>query len=631
MKKQDVDSTALIKQAVAFLNAGEFEKSKHLAEKIILVNANDFSARLILGASYASLGQPEKAVRELSAAVHLNPKSGQAKSQLAAALMNADRYRDAVKVLLDITRADPSNAQAFNNLGLAYFNSEQFELAETAFERATELAPDTLSSLVGLIQTYAKTGNRKGAERWHTALAMPAFKKPITADTLDIMGEVLDAYYDYQRIEDSEDRYTGAVVPAIQAYSKNVRAFVGAQAQAKRDSRSSLSEAGEPIKVAFFIDYANNLAHSKNLYMYLTALLRQTDYKIEPTLIYYKKSDALNFEDYGIENIDRLELPKGMSRIELILWLKGEIDRRGISVCVTLGTISSLFALSFVCKIAPVMMWWSQKHHGLTLDSIDGYLTLGSVAPTRMIDGREWRTIVGLFGPSTFKVQSEDVRAKALSIRTQLLGAEYKQILGVFGREEKLDNDAYWDCVSSIIERFPEALFIWSGRHERKSIIDRMSARNLEHRCKFAGWVDTQVYVNVIDLYVDSFPFPGGHTVVEAMLADTPVVSLVTDDARRITASIFAEPWIDETSSHAEELGLEPIFTDSDGNDLSPFVFDIDAYVGCAISILSDTPTRQKRTNASRVFVEKYLTNFELAGTMLAQHIIDVRNQHVST
>ena len=168
---------------------------------------------------------------------------------------------------------------------------------------------------------------------------------------------------------------------------------------------------------------------------------------------------------------------------------------------------------------------------------------------------------------------------------------------------------------------------MWSGRSERATIVEKIEARNLQERCSYVGWVDTKTYVNVLDLYLDSFPFPGGHTTIEAMVAETPIVSLVTEDAKRITAFIFVEPWFKRDVNEIEKQGLEPIFTGKNGENLLPFVSNLDEYIERGKEILTDKSFRQQYTQASRYFVEKYLTNFELAGEMLAQHIMDVRSE----
>lgn len=617
----------LLEQAVSFLDSGKFEESSKLAREIVDVEPNLYAGHLILGVSYLNLQKSDLAIEELLISLKLKPTSTQARSQLVAAYMSKHQYDVAAEHLEQLTHDNPDDALAFNNLGLAYYNSKRFELAEKSFERASQLTPEMLSCQIGLIRTYAQTGNRKGAEQWSADFASTFLNKGPTPHNLEDMGEVLDAYYQYMRIEDTEQRYASAVVPAIQAYYENVKAVTVRPDDGSVSAANSSADSNGATKVAFYIDRLSNLAHSKNLYIYISALLKQAEYQIEPYLVFYKMGKADDLKDLGLSNVSQIELPKGKSRVDTMLWLKSELAKRNIGICVTLGTISSLFVLTFACKVAPKMIWFSQKHHTLRLDNIDAYLTLGSVTPFRTIDNFRWRSIIGAFGAKTLNVLEEGVQRDAASIKGQLLEGGFRSLFGVIGREEKIDNDAYWDCVRVILERFPDARFIWSGRNQRQSILERIAARNLQDRCHFVGWVDTHVYVNVLDLYLDSFPFPGGHTTIEAMLAGTPVVSLITKDAQRITASIFAEPWLTGDADELEKEGLEPIFTGQNGEDLIPFVRDIESYIKRAEALQVDREFRDGCVSAGRNFVDKYLTNIELAGRMLGRHISEVAEE----
>src|SRR6185436_14508130 len=81
-------------------------------------------------------------------------------------------------------------------------------------------------------------------------------------------------------------------------------------------------------------------------------------------------------------------------------------------------------------------------------------------------------------------------------------------VYGSFGREEKLNSPAFLDAVVAILRRVPGAVFLWTGRVQHPEIQKRFEAAGVAARCRFIGWVDTKLYAQVIDVFLDSFPFP---------------------------------------------------------------------------------------------------------------------------
>jgi type IV pilus assembly protein PilF len=73
-------------------------------------------------------------------------EKGDAKKQIEFGIEVAQRglWHEAIFRWKKAMELDPQNASARNNLGVAYEQSGDFELAEEEYERALELAPDSV-------------------------------------------------------------------------------------------------------------------------------------------------------------------------------------------------------------------------------------------------------------------------------------------------------------------------------------------------------------------------------------------------------------------------------------------------------------------------------------------------------
>jgi predicted O-linked N-acetylglucosamine transferase (SPINDLY family) len=183
-------------------------------------------------------------------------------------------------------------------------------------------------------------------------------------------------------------------------------------------------------------------------------------------------------------------------------------------------------SFAFAMRIAPVQIWWAMKYHSLEFEEIDGYLTSGSVSGgTRRIGAREWR-----IGP----IAAEDWLAPELSAqaaRERARFAEHRILYACLGREEKLNSAPFLRSVAAILKAVPEAGFLWTGRQQHAVIQATLEAQGVAQRCHFIGWVNTRLYAQVIDVFLDSFPFPCAYTLYEVMAAGKPAVLYASEES----------------------------------------------------------------------------------------------------
>lgn len=601
--------------------AGKHPETEACARALLALDPAHGVATKVLGVALLQQRKSAEATAVYTELLTRHPDDLDARSNLGSALLQQERYADALAHFQAVVARAPQHVSAIHNLGKALLALGEPAAATPHLFKAAALQPESYSFAWALIQATIETGDVATADAWAEAQGLPTLRNFGRDGRFGKLANLLSLFMHFQKVQDTEERYEKYCVPAMEiAYRA-----VSSNAALRPTERWRTRPAAGKRKVAFFAETVTNLAHTRNLFNYTSALAARADLGVQPVLYFAEAQSVELIEQYERAGIPAYQIPRIKATEEVGFWLRRHLQENGIDTWVTLGTVSSLFLLFLAMRVAPVQIWWSQKYHALRLPNIDGYLTLGGFEPTRELKGRTWRCIPGLFGPEIVAPATEAEMAEVANIRRSLLQTPATLIAGVIGREEKIDNDAYWDCIAEILGKHPEIVFLWSGQSERQTIKERIAARGLADRCRFVGWVNTKIYANAIDIYLDSFPFPGGHTLIQAMVAGKPAVSLLTKEARRIGIPIFAEPWLkDDGGETLRRHNLDPIFTGQGGENLLPFLPEPSAYVAKALALIEDRAFRERWVRAGQQFVVRYLTDLKRPADMLNSHILDV-------
>jgi hypothetical protein len=167
------------------------------------------------------------------------------------------------------------------------------------------------------------------------------------------------------------------------------------------------------------------------------------------------------------------------------------------------------------------IIWWSMKYHDLVIPGIDDYIScnMPTVGPWKGPNGKTWWNTPGAVDKFLDDTATRNGRLlKETHFKDKL-------VLGVIGREEKINTDEYAAMVSMILSRYPEAIYVYTGRKAPSKLAAAL--QEFGDRAKYLGWVQTNLWSHVIDVYLDCFPFPSGHTFCEAALSGAAMVSLV--------------------------------------------------------------------------------------------------------
>lgn len=464
-----------------------------------------------------------------------------------------------------------------------------------------------------------------------TGAVVPILKRAADArdnDLIDVVVELENRIQTtYLKAVESATRFNtahAALSPILYKIGQATRTAIGPM----RDACFTASPS-RPTRVAFFLHTAAVLAHTTNLFTFLRGLSHLTPRPIEPFI--YVLESGLNIPEpmaayHG--SLATVRWPETRPR-HPVVWIREVAERDGVAAVVFVSIPVFLsFAAGF--GVAPALVWWAMKYHGLQSPGIDGYLTVGNFFDDELIiDGRQWRSSRMALPPLT----GPDAEAQGASIRKKLDIKAGDVLLGCIGREEKLLDIRFMDALAEVLRQRPEARFMWTGRKLRVAQVrDLMAARGILDRCPFVGWLaDTQAGAAAIDIFLDSFPFASGHTAYEAMAAGKPVLVLRTSEAIETSTATSLVPLFERAIGRQEDQdAVRAMFTDTDGSSLLPFPATIEDYVAMAVRLIKDVGFRSRVGSACRSYVERYARDEETCAQTTCRHLIEIVQDKVA-
>jgi len=152
-----------ISLAMAYEQMGQYQRAIQVFQHALELKIETDKIYARLGIDYLHLGQFAKAVEAMVQASLINPADLNNLRNLGMARLQLGRVDDAERVFKDITAQNDRYAAAHNGLGLVAIQRRDTETARREFEKALEVNPDEVKSLLDLGILYQNTGNREQA------------------------------------------------------------------------------------------------------------------------------------------------------------------------------------------------------------------------------------------------------------------------------------------------------------------------------------------------------------------------------------------------------------------------------------------------------------------------------------
>jgi hypothetical protein len=422
------------------------------------------------------------------------------------------------------------------------------------------------------------------------------------------------AYDDHTKRAESQKRFkatAGQWVPQLAAAARESHGQVGVPHTHWRP---------EPTRrIALFVHNATMLAHIVVLTETLTALARVGMGPYDFTVFvlggqHAGMHDTFTKAGVRVRYLER-ECPGG-SFFQRLLALQQILRQENFAMCWWISLIT-MMAVAYPLRFAPLQGWWAMKYHACDIPEIEAHLAMENVVTRKRMDGVEWRTL----GTASLDWLGPRRPDEAEAIRARFPVDSI--IAASIGREEKLDSPDFVNAIAALLKRHPKLVFLWTGRIQLPSIQSVFEREGVADRARFVGWVDTKLYAQAIDLFLDSFPFPCGFTLKEAMAAGKGAVMFRSEESLETGVPGAITPVLEKTSSAPESTydTLKSVFSDTRDFDLYFCASSPGEYVEMASRLIGDVELRKRAGQANQRFIETFLSSPEAEARKLIDHL----------
>lgn len=221
-----------------------------------------------------------------------------------------------------------------------------------------------------------------------------------------------------------------------------------------------------------------------------------------------------NYQELGIEvvNVVKTILSKSIyyhSHLEKALAIRDKILKDEVDILIFSNGCYDIHDFLMVSRCAPKQIFWSHGNFQYDIEGIDKRI---SHFERESSFSYEKFDVVML--EEFHKPEEEKNRTLAKEIRKRW--SEDTVILGSIGRLIKMDNDEYMSTIARIMSENPNTIYLACGAGNEESLKQKIIKYDIpQERFFFEGFVNPHVYGYVIDVYLNTFPEPGGESVNE--------------------------------------------------------------------------------------------------------------------
>ncbi len=283
-------------------------------------------------------------------------------------------------------------------------------------------------------------------------------------------------------------------------------------------------------------------------------------------------------------------------KIEVAMFFRGDV------------ILESLFSH---VRVAPVQIFWSFGYDWPSFRNMDGLLScVPDASPIKQRGGRPWHWYRLIFSPL-----GDMDEKKVTDMREKVAGGSFT--FGTLCQSFKVDSPEFISSLTEILNRVPNAIYIWSGTYMPQNVVTMMKEHGIHERCVFVGWVNSNLYQRLIDVFLDTFPFGNGLSAAEAMSIGKPVISMTEE--QNLKGYIF-EPakkgWFgeEEKKKFAEAVKDGGYFSFTNTKD----------YIETAVRLAADKNFYNKAGETSSKLANEFLFNTESSARIFANAVDDI-------
>lgn len=647
--KETLTLPQALQLAAQSLQKGELQQAESLCRQILQTAPNQPDALHLLGVVAYKAGYLNDAIGLIQQAIAVNPQLLDAYYNLASIYRESKQYQAAIEcyekgfaqafqwqpiylnAMIEYACNTPvKNWQGYRANFIQYGyclyqvgELQKYDLSELMkqnllLHKLSESEARFLAfTLLELLQ-FNKLTIREWNVHVFEQVALPSLKQALNADYyelgLSLEGYIYDAYVKQKETEENFRTSFNQWLGEMCAAGKRVR--VTLPVLDKNIFQNT------PPTIAFFIHNATLLAHIEVMLNMLEGLTQLDEKPFKP-IIYafggYHEGMLARCQKIGVPVVFFSQVCDKKGDYAKLLFLRERIAQDKVAALVWIS-LATLMPFAFSMRVAPVQIWWSMKYHSLEFDDIDGYVSRG-LGKFKQIGNKLWRT-----GPvCATDWFDESLTAQANVIRQEQYG-QFELITASMGREEKLADPVFLESIGRILKANPKVAFLWTGKIQLPEIQNKLEEMGVASQCFFIGWVNTKLYSQVIDLFLDSFPFPCGMTLLQAMAAKKASVLYETNEAYETGIHGFLRSILDLPEENQEQATmLEKIYHLSNPeNKLYFCATNPQEYEDYANLLIRDKALREKSGGANQQFIQTFFQDLAYMADTFTTHFKEI-------
>ncbi len=506
---------------------GRFQEALPLISKAVSLTPENATIYSNLGLVFEAVGKADLAESAYRYSIHLQPQNPEALYNLGNICKKQGKLSEAIAHYLRASQVRP-DAEIWNNLGNAYLEDAQIMQAEAAYRKAIALEPTHAQAHYNLSHALREQG------RIAEALAACAEAKRLNPNDGNAFSNFLLMLH-YQE-NDPATLHAHALEWAARFAPENVQmgglTFDRDPARRLRIGYVSGDFKNHPI--GYFMESVLAAHDKKQVEIFCYAnqnIVQEITQRLQQSSDHWR--NIFDVSDDAAAHIIRDD------QIDVLIDLSGHTEGNRLGI--------------FARKPAAIQASWIGYLDTLGMKAMDYIICDGLTIPPQQ---EKFYTEAPLRLPDSFLCFTPPEIAIAPA------RGEGPFTFGCFNNIAKI-TPAMVKIYAEILQKIPHAQFCFKGKQwtdagVRARFVTLFAEQNIpESRLIFEGVSKRQEYFKTyhqVDIILDTFPYNGGTTTVEALWMGVPVLALAGDTfLSRLGASLLSAVALQDWVAHSAE------------------------------------------------------------------------------